>query len=902
MLKCSACSSQIADNSRFCASCGIPAGVEQSSAATVAMAAMPMATSTVRFAGSLERETDEGRWPPGSIVADRYRIHGLLGRGGMGEVYRASDQRLGQTVALKFLPETFAQDPAMLTRFYNEVRIARQVTHPNVCRVFDIGEVNGQPFLSMQFIDGENLASLLLRIGRLPADKAVEIARKLCAGVAAAHAQNVLHRDLKPANIMLDGRGQVVITDFGLAGLTEDIRGAEIRSGTPAYMSPEQLAGTEVTFKSDIYALGLVLYEIFTGRRAFEADTLAELIRLRGESRPADISSVVREVDPSVEKIILRCLDPEPANRPASALAVSAALPGGDPLAAALAAGETPTPEMVASAGSKEALKPVIAVALLVLILALLPAVILFRGRSVLESRLNLDLPPEALLVQARKMLRQIGYDTPPEDSAWSLGSNEDVENSNYEAYQKKMNRKIDYSSTVFNQIAPIALRYRESPKQLIARRFSNLGFVLPNDPPQVLSDMTDVSLDLQGKLLAFSAVAPQLHASASSGVSGDASYLFTAAGLDIEDFQSVPPLWAPPVASDARSAWTGPFPGMQETTLRVEAAWWNGKPVWFQVVPPWAKATRMASGHNSQNIASYFQVAEWLIFIVGAGGFAWRNVRLGRGDRQGALRLAAFIFVVVFFDVLLMAHGLFSQEAVFLLSGAASKGLWMAARVWLAYLALEPAVRRRWPRILISWSRIVSGKWRDPVVGRDFLIGIILGLGYALVLISALLIAQHQGFSPDNLNPGTLLGVRFALDRILDQITASVVTGLVLFFLLFVLRLLLRREWLSALVLTAFFAGVQGGTSDYPLIMVPAFAIIFGAVFTVLLRFGLVSMMVAIFTVDLLLSFGFTLNFSAWYGTGSLIVTGTIAVLALYAFRKSLGTQRVFASWMEQS
>src|SRR5438105_8083825 len=119
----------------------------------------------------------------------------------------------------------------------------------------------------MEYVDGEDLASLLRRIGRLPEDQALDIARQLCAGLAAAHAKGVLHRDLKPANIMLDGRGQVVITDFGLAGLAEQIQGADIRSGTPAYMAPEQLAGKEVNARSDIYALGLVLYEIFTGRR-----------------------------------------------------------------------------------------------------------------------------------------------------------------------------------------------------------------------------------------------------------------------------------------------------------------------------------------------------------------------------------------------------------------------------------------------------------------------------------------------------------------------------------------------------------------------------------------------------------------------------------------------------------
>jgi serine/threonine-protein kinase len=227
--------------------------------------------------------------------------------------------------------------------------------------VYDVGEVDGHTFFTMEYVDGEDLASLLRRIGRLPQDKALDIARQLCAGLAAAHAKGVLHRDLKPANIMLDGRGQVVMTDFGLAGLTDQIHGADIRSGTPAYMAPEQLAGKEVTAQSDLYSLGLVLYEVFTGKRAFTAEALAELVR-GGTSTPSKPSSVVKDLEPAIERVILRCLEVEPRSRPKSALSVAGALPGGDPLAAALAAGETPSPEMVAAAGETAGLAPRIAV------------------------------------------------------------------------------------------------------------------------------------------------------------------------------------------------------------------------------------------------------------------------------------------------------------------------------------------------------------------------------------------------------------------------------------------------------------------------------------------------------------------------------------------------------------
>src|SRR5437762_37503 len=159
------------------------------------------------------------RFEPGTLFAGRFRIVALLGRGGMGEVYRADDLKLGQTVALKLLPDRVATDPGRLTQFHNEVRVARQVSHRNVCRTYDIGEADGRHFLSMEYVDGEDLASLLRRIGRFPQDRAIDVSRQICAGLGAAHERGVLHRDLKPSNIMIDGRADVRITDFGLAGV-----------------------------------------------------------------------------------------------------------------------------------------------------------------------------------------------------------------------------------------------------------------------------------------------------------------------------------------------------------------------------------------------------------------------------------------------------------------------------------------------------------------------------------------------------------------------------------------------------------------------------------------------------------------------------------------------------------
>jgi tetratricopeptide (TPR) repeat protein len=253
---------------------------------------------------------------PGEMFAGRYRMVTRIGRGGMGDVWRADDMVLNTPVALKLIA---AEGPVGRDRLLNEVRLARQITHPAVCRVYDVGESSEWIFYSMEFIAGEDLASLIRRVGRLPSDRVVDIARQLCGGLAAAHAQGVLHRDLKPANILVDDAGRVRITDFGIAILQSDSR-LHMLTGTPGYMAPEQKsAGTTLSERTDVYALGLVLYELLVGRHP-----------LRGtdqQALPPPPSSLVTRVDRDLERIIMRSLSPQPADRPASALEVGASLP-----------------------------------------------------------------------------------------------------------------------------------------------------------------------------------------------------------------------------------------------------------------------------------------------------------------------------------------------------------------------------------------------------------------------------------------------------------------------------------------------------------------------------------------------------------------------------------------------
>ncbi len=878
MPKCPGCSGELPSNSRVCSICG-------TSAATIAIAT-----------SSSGADFDEGRFPPGTLLAERYRILGRLGKGGMGEVYRANDLRLGQTVALKFLPETTAQDPGMLARFYNEVRIARQVTHPNVCRVFDIGDVDGQPFISMQFVDGENLASLLLRIGRLPADKAVEISRRLCAGLAAAHAQGVLHRDLKPANIMIDGRGQVIITDFGLAGLAEDFRGADIHSGTPAYMSPEQLAGKEVSIKSDIYALGLVMYEMFTGNRAFEADTLADLIRLREESRPSEISSKVRDVDPAVERIILKCLDPDPQKRPAGALAISAALPGGDPLAAALAAGETPSPEMVAAAGAQEGLKPAIAIACLAAILISLGAVVLLDSRQELAAKVNFELPPEALAVEAHKTIQKFGYDGPVADRAYTFDYA-----GGYLIYLRNHSKQaLDWSRIAASQPAVIYFSYRESPAPLEPHNFDILGRVSAEDPPQNIAGMARVTLDLTGRLLSFSAVPPQVDRSPAPEQPPDPAPLFAAAGLDLKLFHAATPEWTPLAPIDHQSGWTGVFPNGLGDPIRVEAAWWRGKPVYFQIVGPWTTPGRMPP----KSVGWRNDYSWTLVLVIGtamASLMAWRNLRLGRGDRQGALRLAMLASIVSLAQFLLRAHYVFTPWMLEFLIEAIGKALWIGALLWLAYIALEPAVRRLWPRSLITWTRVLSGRWKDPLAGRDVLIGLLVGMGYDLVFAATKEMTMRLGDIPSTAPKlDCLLGLSRQLSIVQGRVLDGLMASLLFFLLFFLFRLILRKEWLAGIGFVLFFAVLRSFSVDHLAVEMPAIVIVYGVVVIMLLRCGLLALVTTIFITDLVGELVFTTNFSAWYGTGSLVLILLVTGLAVFAFRKSLGSNRISAALLD--
>ena len=891
MTRCISCASEIPDTSRFCLACGKPVA-DNSETAVMAVASTPVSGAGQSRAAAVPARVSasEGRFAAGVLVTGRYQIIGLLGKGGMGEVYRANDLTLDQPVALKFLPESMARDAAMLARFHNEVRVARQVSHPNVCRVYDLGEVDGRPYLSMEYIDGEDLGSLLRRIGRLPADKALEFARRICAGLAAAHDKGVLHRDLKPSNIMVDSQGRVFITDFGLAAVTGELREAQAREGTPAYMAPEQLAGSEVTARSDIYALGLVLYEMFAGKRPFEAGTLAEMVRLQQQSTPASLTTLVKDVDPAVERVIQRCLAADPRNRPATALAVAAALPGGDPLAAALAAGETPSPDLVAAAGQQVGIRPLLGLACLVATIAGLVGVMLIGPRVQLIGRVAMEHPPDVLVEKSRDLTRALGYTAKPAGVAHGFAYDND-----YLQYVDRTDKSPSrWEHRLGNmQPPPIAFWYRESPRPLEPEAFGG-GTVDPGDPPPIISGMVSVTLDPQGRLIEFDAVPPQVDNASGAVSPPDWKRLFDAAGLDISRFFPATPQWTPLGICDARAAWTGVLSSGPSSPVRVEAAAWRGKPTYFQIVGDWTRPKRMQTFMSDANMKALAitVLAIGGLLMLAAALLARYNTRRDRGDRRGALRLAGFTACV---SMLLWVFGgshvaSFGELGLFL--GALSFALLLAAGVWILYMAVEPIARRRWPHSMIGWSRLLAGGLRDPLVGRDVLVGLTFGTGAALVAKVHELVLLRFGSMPNvTVHPLSLLGVSGTVAAFLSLIPNSVLLALVWFVLLFVLRAVLRRDWLAAAAFVTIYMALNWLATP----AAPALAAVFGAVQTallvfVMLRFGLLALIASSFVLELLMLFPITADFSLWYGGASLFALLSVAVMAARAFRSSLG------------
>jgi hypothetical protein len=691
----------------------------------------------------------------------------------------------------------------------------------------------------------------------------------------------------------------VRITDFGLAVAEgEEIHEADV-SGTPPYMAPEQFAGKGASVRSDIYALGLVFYELFTGKRAFEAKTMAELRAKKEASSPTAPSEIVRDIDPIVERVILRCIEKDPRLRPASAAQVAAALPGGDPLAAAIAAGETPSPEMVAASGGTGGVRPWIAWACLVFIILGIGTSIWIR-RGNLYRRVPIDTPPDAMAEKARDILKSVGYPNRPVDSTYTYAANTTYFKS-LEVHDKSPHR--------YDKLPALAVLfwYRQSPE--------SLGHsVTPDDPPLTKQGESVVWLDALGNLIGLQVIPPVGGKPPGTVQPPDWSVLFKAAGLDQAQYAEVEPDWTYSAYADARKAWKGSLPDRPDLPVRIEAAGWQGKPVfWRLIAPSWESTAVPKAPPSAAEAVTGVATLLMVIFIfIGGAIFARRNLRMGRGDRRGATRLACFLFILNGIVFVCDNHTSF----LFILNGivfvcdnhTSSISNWLVGTgiVWLMYIALEPYVRRRWPDMLIGWNRLLAGDYRDPLVGRDLLFGCAAAIVMLLLVRLVNPLYSLIGAVPQSrpvIGPPyggvetlrLLSGARAIVVGILGLLSTQIENCFITCYVLFLVRVLLRKTWLTlifcALLFTMTMTGATGNFHPSSFIILALATCIH---LVVIFRFGLLALMATVYLHNILYLFPITTT-SAWYsGIG---FTGLLLLLALpiFAFCTSLGGQPLF-------
>jgi serine/threonine-protein kinase len=625
-----------------------------------------------------------------------------------------------------------------------------------------------------------------------------------------------------------------------------------------------------------------VLYELFTGKRAFEARNLQDLASLQ-RSTPTHPSTHVSGLNPVIERAILRCTDPDPARRPASAHALADALPGGDPLAMAIAAGETPSPEMVAHAGGAGTLRPLVAAACLATILAGLAGVWFASAHASLFRRVPLTLSPTELTAAARSAIAALGYPAPPVDVAYRYAVNGDQTGAIAKSDQS-MNRWDQLSTAV---PPPAYFWYRESPVPLVpANSVTRTGEL---DPPVTRAGMVSVRVDPAGHLWFFRAKPPSLDAGPERATEPDWQKPFSLAGLDPSSFAPADPRWTPPEPSDTRRAWV-------KGDLRIEAAAFRGRLVWFEVIPAWkvadtGAATPQTMGQRAGQAGAFAFVGGILLF---AGFLARRNLRLGRGDSKGAVRLAAlFSVLATMVDVLETSS---SQAAFFgVVVNNLSLRLFTAGVIWLTYLAIEPYVRRLWPHALITWSRLLDGRLRDPLVGRDLLYGGVAGM----VVVAVQLLPQaapRLGLPPPVPVASGLVALHGTAAWMAAQfrpalssfaVPVEILLGLLVF------RVTFRKPWLAYGMFFLALGLVLGVSNPGILQAVSSFSIIVLAT-VIVTRLGLVAFMVAI-AFSSWNTFPLTTDPASWYFPYSAMTMMLFAAVAVYGFVVAVGDRLRF-------
>ena len=748
----------------------------------------------------------------------------------------------------------------------------------------------------MEFVDGDDLSELLTRVGRFTSERAVEISRQLCVGLEAIHKAGILHRDLKPANIIIDKKGIARITDFGIAAIETDISNDEIRSGTPAYMSPEQISGKEVTTRSDIYALGLVLYEIFTGKQAFIAATVPELIKMHQTATPTSPSTHVKGIDPLVESVIAQCLEKNPKDRPQSALHVAMALPGGNPMQIALDAGQTPSPEMVAASPKKGALRPVVAISLLAAVFISFGLLIVTSKNFYLHRMVPLDKPPEVLRERSRELVEKFGYS--PADSYSEFAP---PTAPNYLSYLRETDRSPDvWQKLKTAQPALITFWYRSSPVPLAPLSNVRVAF---NDPKNDVPGMVRLRLDTKGRILEFSGVPPRVDEPVAASGEFDWAGVFKEAGFDISAFQETEPQVTPPQAFDQRRAFSGMYPEAPDIQIRVEAFAYRGKLVYLQIVEPWTQLAPVqggAPGFLWAGLVIYFGILLLSILLT------VRNIRAGRSNLKGTIRVVAFIFAARMIVWAFATHHVASGGEINLFISGLQSGLYWAATAGLMYLAFEPYLRKSAPERVISWNRLLAGDWRDPLIGRDILIGSAAAAAVATINILAGYVLPALLGKPTSVNilaqlPGAFSlifgGVSGFPAMLMHGLSNSLMSAFVVSFMILFMGLLLRRKSLgvAAVCLIWSLVGIALGLSaNGNLFGMAAGLLVINLFVLISARFGVLAMY-SMLVFSGIRDLPVTTDLTAWYATDFVLYLLFLTALTIFGFYTSTAGQKLW-------
>ena len=485
----------------------------------------------------------------------------------------------------------------------------------------------------------------------------------------------------------------------------------------------------------------------------------------------------------------------------------------------------------------------------------------------------------------AFKHIRNFGYTAKPADSAWGLEYADD-----YKAYAASHPKEAEarWRNPTAGQPPLIHFWYRESPQPLSAKRQFHVS-VDYDDPPFDQSGMLRLETDPDGKLIRLEAVPPQVETPAPPAAPFDWNKLFLAAGLDPSQFHTTDPTWTPLANWDTRAAWTG-TDAATGAKLRIEAAAWRGRPVFYRIIGPWTVAGRMTPPSSQSSLPF---IAIIYIALLAASALVWHNVRRGRADLRGATRLSLIYFLCLASVKLLQMHHSATLGEIDNFWTSIGGALVNGGLIWVFYAALEPWVRRKWPRTMISWTRYTAKGASDPLVGRDLLYGTVFGiiLDFGDVLDTALHGNNHQPLFPP-LN--AMLGVRAELAGVIAAVRDAIFTAVLFFFILFLLRLVLRKDWIAGAAFAVILAFATNFASATPWVDLPLAGLVFAVFALALLRFGLLAGIVTS-AVGQFLALGGVLDFSTWYAGMAAMPFLLVALLVVYGFRTSLAGRKLF-------